>query len=253
MKDYYQLLHLEKSATQEEIKKAFKLFASKFHPDKHKGDKFFEKQFIEVKKAYDTLSDPNRKSIYDRSMNQNNSDKSASNKSEDYSKKEADLRNKEESLRNKEATLNQKERAFKEARWKETEQHNKSIKALEDRVYLKYGNVLLTGKTIKIGFGSANIRDIEKAELIVQTKKELNILGYTLLIIGFFTLFIFIGVFFLFLGTYLIFKSKTYYVNIVFKHDIDQVIEAESKAFALKMLKQINKAIFDSSKLTAPT
>ncbi len=46
---------VDKDATPEEIKKAYRLYASKFHPDKHSGDKFFEEKFKEIKDAYDIL------------------------------------------------------------------------------------------------------------------------------------------------------------------------------------------------------
>ena len=65
MKDYYQILGLEKTVSQEEIKKSYRLYASKFHPDKHQGDKFFEDKFKEILEAYEVLSNPEKRTIYD--------------------------------------------------------------------------------------------------------------------------------------------------------------------------------------------
>jgi hypothetical protein len=89
--------------------------------------------------------------------------------------------------------------------------------------------------------------------LIVQSKRGLRVLGYLMLLIAAFTLFIYVGIIFLIVGIYLIFKRNTYYVRIVFKRDIDQVIEAEDKLFASNMLNQINKAVEDYSNVTSPT
>jgi hypothetical protein len=72
MKNYYQVLGLEKNATQEEVKKAYKLYASKFHPDKQNEDKFFEERFKEIKEAYDILSDTERRHLYDSAFEPNN-------------------------------------------------------------------------------------------------------------------------------------------------------------------------------------
>lgn len=55
MKEYYKILGLNENASIEEIKKAYRLYASKYHPDKHSGDKFFEERFKEIKDAYEYL------------------------------------------------------------------------------------------------------------------------------------------------------------------------------------------------------
>ena len=69
MKNHYQTLGLTNSATQEEIKKAYRKLAIKFHPDKNVGDTFFDEMFREIKNAYDILSNPSLKRDYDLKYN----------------------------------------------------------------------------------------------------------------------------------------------------------------------------------------
>ena len=64
-KDYYQILGVSKDATQEEIKKAFRKLALKYHPDRHKGDKEAEERFKEINEAYAVLGDPEKRKQYD--------------------------------------------------------------------------------------------------------------------------------------------------------------------------------------------
>ncbi|MDV4150100.1 molecular chaperone DnaJ [Clostridium sp. AL.422] len=64
-KDYYAALGLEKGASDEEIKKAFRKLAIKYHPDKNQGDKEAENKFKEINEAYQVLSDPDKKAKYD--------------------------------------------------------------------------------------------------------------------------------------------------------------------------------------------
>jgi curved DNA-binding protein len=64
--DYYEILGLKKGATPEEIKKAYRKLAVKYHPDKNPGDKKAEDRFKEINEAYAVLSDPQKKSQYDQ-------------------------------------------------------------------------------------------------------------------------------------------------------------------------------------------
>ena len=59
-KDYYKILGVDKKASQEDIKKAFRKLAVKYHPDKNPGDKKAEEKFKEISEANDVLSDPGK-------------------------------------------------------------------------------------------------------------------------------------------------------------------------------------------------
>jgi molecular chaperone DnaJ len=65
VKDYYNLLGISKDASQDDIKKAFRKLARKYHPDLNPGDKSSEEKFKEINEAYAVLSDPEKRTQYD--------------------------------------------------------------------------------------------------------------------------------------------------------------------------------------------
>lgn len=64
-KDYYEILGISRSSTQEEIKKAYRKLALKYHPDRNPGDKEAEERFKEAAEAYEVLRDPEKRRLYD--------------------------------------------------------------------------------------------------------------------------------------------------------------------------------------------
>ena len=65
-RDYYEILGIAKTATQDEIKKAYRQMAKKYHPDANPGDKEAEAKFKEAAEAYGILSDPEKEKLYDQ-------------------------------------------------------------------------------------------------------------------------------------------------------------------------------------------
>src|SRR5919198_1992004 len=66
MADFYDTLDIKKGASEEEIKKAYRKLARKYHPDANPGDKAAEERFKEIQQAYAVLSDPDKRKQYDQ-------------------------------------------------------------------------------------------------------------------------------------------------------------------------------------------
>ena len=66
IKDYYDVLGVKRGASDNEIKQAYRKLARKFHPDLNPGDKVAEEKFKELQEAYDVLSDPENRKLYDQ-------------------------------------------------------------------------------------------------------------------------------------------------------------------------------------------
>ena len=86
-KDYYAILGLNKAAKKDEIKKAYRNLAKKYHPDKTKGDKALEEKFKEIAEAYEVLgNDENRKKYDELGTNWKNQQQQGRDSGFDYSR-----------------------------------------------------------------------------------------------------------------------------------------------------------------------
>ncbi|WP_312632184.1 DnaJ domain-containing protein, partial [Mammaliicoccus sciuri] len=65
-RDYYEVLGISKDAEAQEIKKAYRKLAMKYHPDRNPGDKEAEEKFKEINEAYEVLSDDTKRKTYDQ-------------------------------------------------------------------------------------------------------------------------------------------------------------------------------------------
>jgi len=75
MKNFYGILEVSPDASAEQIKRAYRVQAKRFHPDKNGGDKACEERFKEIQQAYETLSNPSKKARYDAAFDVHFKDK----------------------------------------------------------------------------------------------------------------------------------------------------------------------------------
>lgn len=135
---YYKILEVNESATEDEIKKAYRKLAKKCHPDKNQNNKSAEDDFKKINEAYRVLSDPDKKATYDRAQKksnpwESNSDQSKNRKSQsqqnrnestyrkdpfDESKRETDrkMKEREQQLKDAEASFKYQQAQFRTSR-----------------------------------------------------------------------------------------------------------------------------------------
>jgi molecular chaperone DnaJ len=90
-KDYYEVLGVSKTASEDELKKAYRKLAVQFHPDKNKGDKAAEEKFKEISEAYDVLRDPQKRAGYDRFGHEGANYNSSNHSGREYASNFADI------------------------------------------------------------------------------------------------------------------------------------------------------------------
>ncbi|OOM11698.1 chaperone protein DnaJ [Clostridium saccharobutylicum] len=101
MKDYYKILNISKNATNDEIKKAFRSLAKKYHPDRNQDDKESLRKFQEVNEAYEVLSKEDSRKKYDQEIfKENNKNKEANKRNSQSNNDNKKYQDKGESIEN---------------------------------------------------------------------------------------------------------------------------------------------------------
>lgn len=161
MRDYYYILGITSSASDVEIKKAYRKLSLKFHPDTNSGDKYFEERFKDIQEAYETLSDAIKREDYDYKLNEFRSFKSNSEILKNHEEK---LKRKfEEELKRREEEMNEaftiKENAIRE---EIRQKQNSSILLNYPLLFLIISGMLIGVIIIltqsKLSIGNANFK-----------------------------------------------------------------------------------------------
>lgn len=200
LKNYYQILGLEPSASKQDIKRAYRVYATKFHPDKQSGDKFFEERFKDIKEAYDVLHDDNKRLNYD---NQINTSESSSNWTPNYQYEE-ELKQREEKITKREA---EQEKENTEQQKIERLQKEKELRS---RIFYKNKTFEINGiNIIFLDNSNDNIRlnifDYDSVDFIREKQKRtkvgtLLIVSFWFTFIGLVTVAFYVGIIFLIVG-----------------------------------------------------
>jgi curved DNA-binding protein CbpA len=272
MKNYYQILGIEINATKETIKKAYRLYATKFHPDKQSGDTFFEERFKEIKEAYDVLYDDIKRTKYDYKYNSVDSKKNTNTDSFDNTifKKENELKKKEEQLKNKEKEVHykilklkieedllknkeneihfkikelEKKRSEEFVKWEKEKVVNKKneFNERERTIYFNKGNVLITGNSLKVGIKRYELNEISNIGINIISKKIFRITGWILLLVSILTFIYIVGILITPLSLFLLFKQDKALITIYLKNHRFEYINSDKK-LAFKISETIEKA-----------
>ncbi|MBV5312083.1 MAG: DnaJ domain-containing protein [Prolixibacteraceae bacterium] len=231
MKNYYQILGLESNASKEDIKKAYRTYAAKFHPDKQNGDKFFEERFKEILEAYEILSDDLKRANYD------------TKRTNEYSKGASAYNRQTESDQDR-------EREQKKRREKEREESDRSekIKARRNQIFYTSKNISVNGMYIYTDGKSYLLDKYDLATLKKDDNSMSVFAGIVLIIIGILTIPLIFGVFLLVMGISGLFY-KEYFIVLVNEHGETLLIKGKKQRIKL-IVNQINKAIDTKNQYT---
>jgi len=250
VKNYYQILGLKNHASMEEVKKAYKKHVVKLHPDKHKGDSFFEEKFKEIKDAYEYLVKNGGQNFNSKNTDNSylNAQKAELNKqlikfNLDKINLEKDKRlfkfakeeliKREESLKQKESEIIQVNTESKE--WLERE---KTILFNEGNVEINLNRLIVNNVVVEL-------KNISKVEIEEIKKGGSRLAGFIILIFSIFTFSFFIGFVTIVLAFYLILKRNEYVLNIQEGNLKKTITFKNDKVLAFKVLSNLNKAVFD--------
>ena len=219
-KNYYQILGLEPNCSKEEIKKAYKSYAQKFHPDKHKGDPFFEDQFKKIKEAYDIL-------INDIERNKFNSNF--------YQKKHTyqsygTYKESDDTYRKKQKEKDELEKIRKE----KIEKKRKTLYYADDKITINGLNLFLNNSSYKVA-------DIDYVLIKKAISTDSKVYAPILILIGVLTLTFIIGIFILAAGIAGLFH-KEHILIIYYKENHIPIIKGK-KRYIEKIARNLNLAL----------
>lgn len=221
-KNYYQILGLRKDCSKEEIKKAYKVYATKFHPDKQNNDKFFEERFKEINEAYDILIDDDKRAIFDLNYS-------------DSSKKSYSRANQNSSTK---TALKEMMNFFDEKK--------KAEEIKRKKIYYTNKELILNGLYVFHNGVSYKLSDYDKSIIRKNDEAENGCVGIIMILIGIATLTFYVGILFLFIGVGLLFY-KEHFVILIDKKGETLLIKGK-KSKMRKISNLINRAIIENNK-----
>lgn len=247
MRNYYQILGLEINASKEDIKKAYRIYATKFHPDKQNGDKFFEERFKEILEAYEVLSDDGKRANYDSKWKNNFSSGSSQYYRQSHYKSDEELKRekeqKEKERQEREDTL-QKEKARQENEKQERETEKRKlderIKERKSKVFYTSNKLIVNGMYIYKDGKSFLLDDFDIVTLRKDDNSNFVFIGIVLIIIGILTIAFFIGILLLAWGIYGLFYREYFVVLVNEKEDVPLI--KGRKQQMKRIMNRINKA-----------
>ena len=257
IKNYYQILGLNFDSTKEEVKKAYRIYATKFHPDKQNNDKFFEERFKEIKEAYDILIDENKRSIYDSKLKNESKSSSYSNYSDSSNKYrnsvyEEELKEKERIRKEKEIMELErlrKENIERERLRKEKENIEKERLRIEElkkkKIYYTSQNLIVNGIYINCNGITYKLTDYDSSTIRKNDNSSFVLIGIIMIVICVFTFAFFIGILIFFFGIYALFYKEYFIVLIGRNGDIPLIKGLKYKMKKISRL--INIAIKDNN------
>ncbi len=237
-KNYYQILGLENNASINQIKKAYRTYATKFHPDKQNGDKFFEERFKEIKEAYDVLSDDIKRKNYDTKWQNNFSESSSYSDQTHQQNAENEFKRKYEQYRQEENNRNEKIKRENEEKQKAETQANREKKS---KIFYTSKNLTINGIYINLKGESFLLENYDSSTIRKDDNSDFVFIGVVLIIIGILTIAFFIGVFLIIWGISGLFY-KEYYVVLTNEYGDTPLIKGRKRKMK-RISNRINKAM----------
>lgn len=189
-KNYYQILGLEPNCSKEEIKKAYKSYALKFHPDKHNDDPFFEEQFKKIKEAYDILINDFERNKFNSNFNKSNfHQKKHTYQSDNSYQSNSSYKESNDAYRKRQKEKEELEKIRKE----KIEKKRKTLYYADDKITINGLNLFVNNFSYKVA-------DIDYILIKKAVSTNSKVYAPILILIGVLTFTFIIGIFFLSAG-----------------------------------------------------